>query len=399
MDTNKPKSIFRIKKNKNNPYVMINKKALSNINLSWKAKGILAYLLSLPNDWKLYVSELSKHATNGTSSLYSGIKELTAKGYISKETIRNDRGQIKSHEYTVHEKPRTDLLHVENLNVVNLHVENKPLLNKDNTKKELLLKNNKTVVAKKSNRDTFNLKDITTITFYNKCANKLIKELTKKNKIMRKPDNKKWTEEFIKLKTKDQVSKSDIKKVLIYYLKNIGQKYIPDIRSARTFRLRFDDVYKSMQRDVKQSKDVDIKITAVAKKIAKRLSNLNFPKGSQSQLLVTIQLSLNNYSKYYQKHYQLQETSLYNNMSKAKQQALTRIIKLLDSHLLPEQQFVRQWMEKVHSNISNWDNWNGNLISTAFDSDSEKFQKIGRQWVTAYCNNSSRWDAYYKLLE
>ena len=154
-----------------------------------------------------------------------------------------------------------------------------------------------------------------------------------------------------------------------------------------------------MQRDANQSKDVDIKITAVAKKIAKRLSNLNFPKGSQSQLLVTIQLSLNNYSKYYKKHCRLQETSLYNKMSKTKQLALTRIIKLLDSHLMLEQQFVRQWMEKVHSNISNWDNWNGNLISTAFDSDSEKFQKMGRQWVTAYCNNSSRWDNYYKLLE
>jgi hypothetical protein len=394
----KHKTLLRIKKNKNNPYVMINKKAMSNINLSWKAKGILAYLLSLPDDWILYISELSKHATNGKSSLYSGIKELSTNGYISKKTIRNKKGQIKNHEYTVHEKPLTSLLHIENLDVVNLHVENSPLLNKDNTKKEIK-QNNNLNVAKKSNRDNFNLKDTSTITFYNKCANKLIKELTIKNKIMRNPNNKKWTEEFIKLKTKDQVSKSDIKKVLIYYLKNIGQKYIPDIRSARTFRLRFDDIYKSMQRDNKQSKDVDIKITAVAKKIAKRLSNLNFPKGSQSQLLVTIQLSLNNYSKYYQKHYQLQETSLYNNMSKAKQQALTRIIKLLDSHLLPEQQFVRQWMEKVHSNILNWDNWNGNLISTAFDSDGEKFQKLGRQWVTAYCNNSSRWYNYYKLLE
>lgn len=98
-------SFYRIIKDKNNPYVMMNKYALEDEKISWKAKGILAYLLSLPDDWKIYESELQNHAKDGKDSLAAGIKELEQAGYIKKSKIRNLKGQITGTNYEVYEVP------------------------------------------------------------------------------------------------------------------------------------------------------------------------------------------------------------------------------------------------------------------------------------------------------
>lgn len=99
--------IIRIAKDKNNPYVIINKKFLQDPRLSWKAKGILAYLLSLPDDWKIFEEELAKHAYDGIKALKTGIKELVYWGYIERKKSRNDQGKYTGWEYCVRETSPT----------------------------------------------------------------------------------------------------------------------------------------------------------------------------------------------------------------------------------------------------------------------------------------------------
>ena len=85
----KNQTIFRVIKNKENPYVMINKQFLDDERLSWKSKGILTYLLSKPDSWQIYETELTKHSTDRLDSLKSGLKELINIGYVRREQIRN----------------------------------------------------------------------------------------------------------------------------------------------------------------------------------------------------------------------------------------------------------------------------------------------------------------------
>lgn len=94
---------FRIQKDKENPYVMINKQCLNDNRLSAKAKGILAYLLSLPDDWQIYESEISKHFADGIKSINSGIKELIKFDYIVREQTRGKVGRFGSYDYCVYE--------------------------------------------------------------------------------------------------------------------------------------------------------------------------------------------------------------------------------------------------------------------------------------------------------
>ena len=87
-------------------FVMMDKSFLENQNLSWKAKGILAYLLSKPDNWKVIVGDVVKHATDGKSAVYNGLAELSRLGHYKKVPIRNDKGTFDHWESTVYELPK-----------------------------------------------------------------------------------------------------------------------------------------------------------------------------------------------------------------------------------------------------------------------------------------------------
>jgi hypothetical protein len=74
-------SIIRTIHNRENPYVQINKHALQDPNLSWKAKGLWAFCLSRPDDWEFHVSEIISNSMEGEKAAYSTINELIEKGY------------------------------------------------------------------------------------------------------------------------------------------------------------------------------------------------------------------------------------------------------------------------------------------------------------------------------
>ena len=129
---------YFIRYSKQRDYTVMNNTFLRDDKLSWKAKGLFAYILSLPEDWKIYISELQTHATDGETSLRSAIKELTDNGYIIQKRLKDDKGRWASYVYQIIENP-----FVENLDVDNLDVENQVLLNTNNTKYLNELKTNK----------------------------------------------------------------------------------------------------------------------------------------------------------------------------------------------------------------------------------------------------------------
>lgn len=102
----KTSTIIRTSK-RENPYVMIDKYGLNDERLSWKAKGLLAYLLSKPDDWQVYESDLIKRAADGRDSVRTGLRELEKYGYLSRRQIRGENGSFGHMEYIVYERPIT----------------------------------------------------------------------------------------------------------------------------------------------------------------------------------------------------------------------------------------------------------------------------------------------------
>lgn len=98
------KTIVRVSK-RENPYVILDKTFLSDNRISWKAKGILAYLMSKPDDWKVIIGNLINQSTDGEKSVYSGLRELEKYGYMTRERVRDEKGKFIHMEYIVYELP------------------------------------------------------------------------------------------------------------------------------------------------------------------------------------------------------------------------------------------------------------------------------------------------------
>ena len=92
------------RRKKPSKYVQLDNRLLQDETLSWKAKGLLAYLLALPEDWQVNIADLTKRSTDGRDGTASGIKELVAAGYVFRERVTN-RGRFEGYDYHVFEQP------------------------------------------------------------------------------------------------------------------------------------------------------------------------------------------------------------------------------------------------------------------------------------------------------
>ena len=95
-------SIFRVEKNKN--YTVMANYHLRDKELSFKAKGLLSYMLSLPEDWDYSLNGLASVSKEGIKAIKNIIGELKEQGYLKINKIRKENGQYQ-YEYLIREIP------------------------------------------------------------------------------------------------------------------------------------------------------------------------------------------------------------------------------------------------------------------------------------------------------
>lgn len=100
-------SIIRVHK-KENPFVQIDKTCLEDPSLSWKAKGLHAYLIGKPDDWTVRLSHLAKVSKEGRDATRTGLAELEEAGYVKKELSHDKAGKFTGSNWDVYETPFTD---------------------------------------------------------------------------------------------------------------------------------------------------------------------------------------------------------------------------------------------------------------------------------------------------
>lgn len=79
--------------------------------LSFRAIGLLAYVLSQPVGWTCSVAELidfsaGSNRPEGRDSVYATIKELIKAGYIVRRQLRDEEGQMDGVEHEVFAAPQ-----------------------------------------------------------------------------------------------------------------------------------------------------------------------------------------------------------------------------------------------------------------------------------------------------
>ena len=97
-----------IRREKSENYSVIYNECFQDDRLSARAKGLFAYLMTLPDDWKIYKRELCKHFKEGRDALNKAFSELEDAGYVTKTAEQDAQGKMCGWDYTVYES--TELL-------------------------------------------------------------------------------------------------------------------------------------------------------------------------------------------------------------------------------------------------------------------------------------------------
>lgn len=133
---------------KNANYTTISNVFLRDKELSLKAKGLLATILSLPENWDFSIKGICAAIKEGTTAVYSAIDELKERGYCKVVTNRNEKGMIVGNDYTFYEDPSMENLNVGNQTQINTNIslpntkdtDNKEKKKEEETNKELFEK-------------------------------------------------------------------------------------------------------------------------------------------------------------------------------------------------------------------------------------------------------------------
>ncbi|MCP4471417.1 MAG: hypothetical protein GY815_12175 [Gammaproteobacteria bacterium] len=84
-------------------FVVMDQRAVEDDRLSWAARGLLCYLLSRPDDWKVMVNDLRKRGNLGRDGIYRLLRELRTVGYAKFLRLRDKNGRIRGGIYIIRE--------------------------------------------------------------------------------------------------------------------------------------------------------------------------------------------------------------------------------------------------------------------------------------------------------
>lgn len=90
-------------------FYCLNNAIVSDKDLSWAARGLLVFLLTKPDNWRISLAHLIAETKlalgkkSGRDNVYSLLNELICAGYISRKEVRDESGKIQESDYIISE--------------------------------------------------------------------------------------------------------------------------------------------------------------------------------------------------------------------------------------------------------------------------------------------------------
>jgi hypothetical protein len=85
-------------------WVSVANDAVQDPRLSFRARGLLVYLLSKPDDWRASSASIARDGTEGRDAVRAAMNELLDIGYLRIERVKDERGRWAT-VIDVHEEP------------------------------------------------------------------------------------------------------------------------------------------------------------------------------------------------------------------------------------------------------------------------------------------------------
>ena len=96
-------AVFRVERTQN--YTVMSNYHLRDKTISFKAKGLLSLMLSLPEDWDYTLAGLARISLEGKDAIRAAVVELEKAGYVQRRQTTDKAGKFGSNEYIIREYP------------------------------------------------------------------------------------------------------------------------------------------------------------------------------------------------------------------------------------------------------------------------------------------------------
>jgi hypothetical protein len=85
-------------------FTIISNQVIRDHRLTWKARGLLIYVLSQPDHWRTSSSHLASISPDGVYAIRTGLDELEQLGYLERRRYQTPNGQWR-HDIIIHDQP------------------------------------------------------------------------------------------------------------------------------------------------------------------------------------------------------------------------------------------------------------------------------------------------------
>lgn len=99
---------------KSNNFSIVSNGIIRDKTLSLKARGLLIFMLSLPDNWEYSIQGLTYACNEGRESIRTGVRELEKAGYLFRQQQRDDKGRMGGAEYVISETPQSNFRTADN---------------------------------------------------------------------------------------------------------------------------------------------------------------------------------------------------------------------------------------------------------------------------------------------
>ena len=223
--------------------------------------------------------------------------------------------------------------------------------------------------------------------------------IVRKHNYRRKWRVSQWTNEMKLLRQDIGNDAARLAAILCFYEKHKGP---PTIINAKQFRRHFlwlESLSRKEGGSAATYKKPLIKITDLAKRIAKDVAKWGWPKGSADQLQEFVQVSFDNLAEFsaIRKDVKLLTKLHVDKGGKTYGSEYSFIQYMADVVIVPDL-FIENWCQHVYWKVASWEKWSGKLHPFVFHLNAKHLDDLGKAWSQDWCERTHLWASYKELL-
>ena len=211
-------------------------------------------------------------------------------------------------------------------------------------------------------------------------AQRLYDILHSKHRITSRPSIKKWADSFRILR--QHVPESKIDESLSWFAIHVGERFVPSIQSAVSFRKKFvslcDAIAREQEEQVEESEALDL--TETEEKLVDKVLAMEWPRGDEEELARVVVLSYRNCKEF--------RLALARTKVGIGQQSYKTHVRQKLKYLVP---VITSHFESVLSSVKDWKQWSGSFRSYVWTCSNTSVGRVMEKHAREYTGNAKAW--------